>query len=37
MLTHFWPEYDRKLSLRQAREAFSGPLQLARQGLELDF
>ena len=37
MLTHFWPEYERQLSLSQAREAFSGPVQLARQGLELHF
>ena len=37
MLTHFCPEYDRKLSLSQAREAFSGPIHLAQQGLELHF
>jgi ribonuclease BN (tRNA processing enzyme) len=33
LLTHFWPEYDRKISLSEARESFTGPIHLAKQGL----
>jgi ribonuclease BN (tRNA processing enzyme) len=33
LLTHFWPEYDRSISLSEAREFFPGPIDLAERGL----
>jgi len=33
LLTHFWPEYDRSISLSEASESYSGPILLAERGL----
>ncbi|GAW28644.1 MULTISPECIES: MBL fold metallo-hydrolase [unclassified Carboxydocella] len=32
LLTHLWPEFNAALSLKEAREVFSGRLDLAREG-----
>ena len=33
LLTHFWPEYDRSISLDEARKTYSGPILIAERGL----
>jgi ribonuclease BN (tRNA processing enzyme) len=35
LLTHIWPEYDRRLSLDQARNAWDGSVKLAERGLRV--
>jgi ribonuclease BN (tRNA processing enzyme) len=35
VLTHIWPEYDKALSLAEAKRAFDGPVQLAERGMSL--
>jgi ribonuclease BN (tRNA processing enzyme) len=35
VLTHIWPEYDRKPSLDEAKESFPGSLHVAERGLKL--
>jgi len=35
VLTHIWPEYDRKISLAEAQTSYPGKIDLAERGLEL--
>jgi ribonuclease BN (tRNA processing enzyme) len=35
VLTHIWPEYDKALSLAEAKSAFDGPVLLAERGMSL--
>jgi ribonuclease BN (tRNA processing enzyme) len=35
VLTHLWPEYDKKISLEEAKRVFNGTLLLAERGLRL--
>jgi len=35
VLTHIWPEYDRRPTLEEAKEAFSGTVHIAERGLHL--
>ena len=32
LLTHIWPEYDRAISIKEARESFTGPVTAAATG-----
>jgi ribonuclease BN (tRNA processing enzyme) len=33
LLSHFWPEYERAVSLKEARDTFSGPILIAERDL----
>jgi ribonuclease BN (tRNA processing enzyme) len=35
LLTHIWPEYDRRVSLEQAQTTCSGTVKLAERGMEI--
>lgn len=36
VVTHVWPTYDRSVIFEQAREKFSGPVELAEKGLRIE-
>jgi ribonuclease BN (tRNA processing enzyme) len=35
ILTHFWPEYDKNISIREAQKSFKNEITAAQRGLEI--